>query len=177
MKLALSLFGFMFFTSMVHADAVYTCANERGDTVIIKLTGDGQQMSLHSVYAGLKLIQSKQNPANPVSTDYLKFRGHYPTADGYSIAAVSVQASLVRGEAGPNEIVGSVKFEGDQFGCRVGEGKLTVSRATRREFSTGQRGEPCKLTTYYQGMTFIPPRVVCNYGNGIVSITGGGRPF
>ncbi|MGZ3695923.1 MAG: hypothetical protein ACXWQO_17695, partial [Bdellovibrionota bacterium] len=64
MSMLLSLLGFALFTAMAHADAIYTCENDRGDTVRITFTREGQRMSLRSRYAGLNLTKSKRSPAD-----------------------------------------------------------------------------------------------------------------
>jgi hypothetical protein len=170
-SMLLSLLGFALTTPMAHADAVYTCANNRGDTLMIKFTPDGQRMALRSLYVGMKFTQSKRRIGD--HPDYTVFQGQYPTGNGYAEGIVSVQSRLLRGS-----ISGSITLESDDYNCKAGAGKLKVSRETREEFGPPrERGEPCKLTTYYNGMTFIPPRVVCDYGSGFTVITGGGRSF
>lgn len=173
MKFVLSLLGFVLSVSAVHADSTYTCVNSKGDSVIITLSQENQKMTLRSLYARLNLTQSKRRPKNPALKDYVKFGGTYP--NGYAV--IPIHENLLKDNSQTTEIVGSLMLEEEEFGCRSGEGKLTVSRATRREFSGGgNRREPCKLTSYYGGMTFMPPRVVCNYG-GMTIINGGGRMF
>lgn len=174
MKLVMSLLGFTLAFSSAHADSVYTCVNSKGDSVIITLTQEGQKMTLRSLYARLKLTQGKRRPKNPALKDYVNFGGSYP--NGYAV--IPVHENLLKDNSQSTDIVGSLMLEEEEFGCRTGEGKLTVSRATRREFSTGggNRREPCKLTSYYGGMTFMPPRIICNYG-GMTVIHGGGRLF
>ncbi|MGZ3695377.1 MAG: hypothetical protein ACXWQO_14770, partial [Bdellovibrionota bacterium] len=143
----------------------------RGDTVRITFTREGQRMSLRSRYAGLNLTKSKRSPADPAG--YTMFHGLIP-GGGYVEAVVAVQSNLARGDASSSGVLGSITFESDDYDCKAGVGKLKVSRETREEFSPSERREPCKLTSYYGGMTFMPPRIVCDYGNGIIYM-GGGR--
>jgi hypothetical protein len=168
MKLAFSLLGFALSTSMAHAESVYTCTEARGDSVIIEMSRQGENMLLRSLYHKLNFTQSKRHPKK---SDYFA----YNSARG----SLSLQESVVRGDGGP-DVVGKLKMEGHVYPCKVGEGKLTVSRATRRE-SSGGSGWPgnCRVRDHYQGITYWPPVAVCN-GGGIVTMIRlghGGLPF
>lgn len=164
----LVLTGLTIFASAAQADAVYTCKNNRGDSLRLTFTREGKRMAVKSRYAGLTLRQQKHSPADP--SGYTMFQGNYPGG----VAHVAVQSNLVRGDESSNGVIGSITFESDDFDCKAGTGKLRVSRKTRQEFSPDGQGEPCKLTSYYEGMTFIPPRIVCNYGGmRVIHGTGG----
>ena len=155
------------FVSMAHAESVYTCTEARGDSVIIEMSRQGENMLLRSLYRKLNFRQSKNHRGN---SDYFTYNSSH--------GALSLQESVVRGDSG-SDVVGDMLMEGHTFHCRVGEGKLVVSRQTRREFSGGGGGRGgCRITTYWQGITFIPPRVICNYG-GFTTLTSinRGLPF
>lgn len=174
MKLALYLFASALCASVTHADSKYHCTNVRGDSVNLEFTKEGKRVSLRSLHQQMTFAQSKVKPKN----DRYTYGGRYPNgAGGYSVGIIYVQASLVNGVVDTENVVGTMSMEGDKFGCKSGEGKLAVSKETRREFASPRpRREPCKLTSYWQGMTFMPPRIVCNYG-GVTMIRGAGGLF
>lgn len=173
--LSFSLLAVLMGAASAFADAVYTCTSHSREMAIMEVTQDGQRVSLTSVYHEVHFVQSKRPPRDPGLSDYLVYHGRYPAGDGgYAIGTIYVQSNLVRGEQttrNSDGAVGSMLLEGDDFQCKAGREKLKPTPHSTRH----SRREPCRLTSYYEGMTFMPPRVVCNYGNGIVSITGGGR--
>ena len=170
MKLAFSLLGLTLFASLAHAESVYTCTEARGDSIIIEMSRQGENMFLRTPYRKLNFTQSKRRPKK---SDYFTFVSSHGVA--------SLQESVVRGDSGAG-VVGNLLIEGHVYPCKVGEGKLTVSAKTRREFSGRGGGgglfDHCGVRSHYQGMTFMPPRWICT-GNGVVSITSinRGLPF
>jgi hypothetical protein len=163
MKFALTFLGLALLNSVAHAESVYTCTEARGDSVIIELSRQGENLLLRSLYHKLKFTQSKHRSKN---SDYFR----YNSARG----SMSLQESVVRGDSGPG-VVGNLKIEGHVYPCKVGEGKLAVSKETKRQMAGGSGwGSNCRVRSNYEGMTFWPPVAVCQ---GVIMRLGTGRPF
>lgn len=158
--------------SPARADSLYTCANNKGDTVMIEFSRGGQRLNLRSRYAQLKLSQSKAYAG--INPGYTYFQGKYPSGGGYEDAMIAVQSRLVRGYVNPKGSSGSITLASEDYECKAGAGKLKVSRETRDELNPPAQKEPCKLTSYYEGMTFMPPIFLCDYGFGPVIMRTGG---
>lgn len=166
MKLVLALSSLFLVGSIANAESVYTCTEDRGDSIIIEMSRQGENMHLRTLDRQLNLTQSKRRPKK---SDYYRYHS--------SRGSVSLQESVVRGDGGSG-VVGNLRIEGHVYPCKVGRGKLVVSRATRREMAGGGGSlfSNCRVRYNYGGTLYSPPVSVCNGGRVIMRM-GTGLPF